>query len=229
MSRHGKINMKNAPRIIKEVLEIAPAAWLFGGTLLGPMRDGKIFPWDKDVDLGIDSSLVDDALLDRFRGAGFQISGIYRLEMMEMIRYVGSGAMGKYGKFILRKDGVKVEMCCFTPGIGRRWYYASGTPRFFVLPEDLIYPQKKIRIYDFEANIPENFEANLAFIYGADWRTPRPEWYFSIDHYLRREHTIIELRDDDGTRWSKWTGRKAIAANLGVEKFPADINEPFSL
>lgn len=223
------MNHANAPHILKEVLSIAPDAWLFGGTLLGPIRNGKIFPWDRDIDLGILSEDATEDLIERFRDAGFFVYGIYRLNMPEMKHYIPKEAMGRIGKFILRKDEVKVEMCCFTPGVDGLMYYASGTPRFFVMPEDYTFPQKKLRIYDFEANVPEESEQNLSFVYGPQWRTPRENWYFTADHYLCRERTIIELRPDDGSRWSKWTGRKVIAQKYPDIVFPEDINEPATL
>lgn len=209
-SGENDMNHRSAPNIIKEVLTIAPGAWLFGATLLGAIREGKIISWDRDIDLGIDSADVSDEMLERFRAAGFTISGIYRLDMPEMIPYLGADALGRFGKFILKKDGVKVEMCCFTKGLDGRHYYASGTTRFFVLEDAMIHPIVKHFFYDFEANVPKNAPLQLAFVYGDDWRTPREKWYFTPDHYRRREHTIIELRGDDGSRWSKWTGRKVI-------------------
>lgn len=219
------MNHSSAPSIIKEVLDIAPEAWLFGATLLGAVREGKIIAWDRDVDLGIPSDRVSLEVIDRFRDAGFDVSGVYFLDLPEMVPYIGEEAIGRIGKFILRKAGVKVEMCCFTPGINGRLYYSSGTPRFLILPEECVYPQKKIPFYHFEANIPERAEDQLAFVYGADWRTPKPNWYFTAEHYLRREHFILELRSDDGSRWSKWTGRKVIEQAWGPQEW-SDINTP---
>lgn len=200
----------NAPKILKEVLSIAPDAWLFGATLLGAIREGKIISWDKDIDLGYPSHLVTPELIERFRAAGYTVSGEYKFSHPEMPKFIPDH-MGEQGKFILGKDGVKVEMCCFAPGKDGLLYYASGTPRFFVLPESLVYPQKKIALYDFEALVPENAEGQLSFVYGENWRTPIEKWYFTPAHYLRREHTIIELGPDDGTKWSKTTGRRVIA------------------
>lgn len=208
---------------------MAPDAWLFGATLLGPIREGKIIAWDRDVDLGYPSEKVDEAFIQTFRDAGFQVFGAYKYSHPGMEKYLFPGHTEQYGKFMLRKEGVKIEICCFTRGIDGRHYYASGTPRFFVLEHDLIYPQHKVRFADFEANVPVNAEAQLAFVYGDDWRTPKREWYFTPDHYLRREHTIIEFDGDDGTRWSKWTGRKVIEKHHGPQKFPADINTPHHL
>jgi hypothetical protein len=222
------MNHKNVPAIIKEVVSIAPQASLFGATLLGAVRENKIISWDKDVDLALDAIHATPDLIDKFKKAGFVVTGIYKLDLPEMIPFVGKENMGNYGKFILSKNGVKVEMCIFTKGWGQRYYYASGTPRFFVLPEHCLAELKKIKFYDFEVNIPVNAESQLAFVYGEDWRTPKQKWYFTAEHYLRREHTIIELRNDDGTKWSKWTGRKVIENKYGKQSF-GGINVPVIL
>lgn len=231
------MKMHNAPAILKEVLAIAPDAWLFGATLLGAIREGKIISWDRDIDLGYPAEKVDEDLLHRFREAGFHVSGEYRFNLIEMHEYIPE-AVGQFGKFILRKNGVKIEICCFAKGKDLpdragdssekvpMLYYASGTPRFFVLPESFVYPLTEIRIYDFMAKVPEKAHEQLAFVYGEDWRTPKQEWYFTPEHYLRREHTIIELRpESDGTRWSKWTGREVIDRAWGPQEW-SDINTP---
>lgn len=221
------MNKNNAPQIIEEIFEIMPDAWLFGATLLGAIREGKILDWDKDVDLGIDADLVTDKLIEEFRRRGYGVSGIYKFSYKGMEEYIEM--RGQYGKFILSKAGVKVEICCFARGHDGRHYYASGTPRFFVLPEEAVYPLVKHYFYGFEVNVAKNPEKQLEIVYGKDWRTPRKKWYFTADHYLRREHTIIELGKDDGTKWSKWTGRKKIVEEYGAQKFPKDINKPHEL
>lgn len=226
------MNKANAPKIIQEIFEIMPDAWLFGATLLGAVREGKIIEWDKDVDLGIDSDLVTDKLIEEFRRRGYGVSGIYKFSYAGMEEYIdlhGKYSSHRYGKFILSKAGVKVEICCFARGHDGRHYYASGTPRFFVLPDEAVYPLKRISYYDFEVNVAENAEKQLEIVYGKDWRTPREKWYFTADHYLRREHTIIELGKDDGTKWSKWAGRKKIVEEYGAQKFLKDINQPHEI
>lgn len=221
-----------AIKVLREVIAIAPNSWLFGGTLLGAIRDAAIIDWDGDIDLGHDSLGMTDDIVEQFKMCGFFVS-IYKYDHKKMHAFLPN-SMGQYGKVIVKKYGVKVEICCFADGInhdlfGEIMYYASGTPRFFILPKGFIYPMKKIRFYDLDVNIPVRYEDQLAFVYGNDWRTPKRNWYNTADHYLCRERTIIELDGDDKSKWSKWTGRKVIAKVYPSLYIPSDINTPIKL
>jgi hypothetical protein len=230
------MNIQNATTIINEIQSIIPEVWLFGGTLLGLIRDRKILPWDKDVDLGYSSDFIDDNLVNELKSKNFKIDYTYKFSHPKMKDYIFDN-VGKYGKIICSKDRVKVEICCFVEGIsGNRTgentellYYASGTPRFFVIPKQYVYPLTKIKIEDYNFNIPKLYEKNLEFIYGPSWNEPRKNWYFTADHYLCRERTIIELEKDDFSRWSKWTGRNVIEKEYGKQNFPIDINTPHQI
>lgn len=231
-----KMNVQNATKIINEIQTIIPEVWLFGGTLLGPIRDGKILPWDKDVDLGCSSDLISDNTVNELKSKNFKIDYTYKFSHPKMKDYI-SGSIGNYGKIICSKDEVRVEICCFAEGISvnrigqdtELLYYASGTPRFFVIPKQYVYPLTKIKIDDYNFNIPKMYEKNLEFIYGPSWNEPRKNWYFTADHYLCRERTIIELDEDDFSKWSKWTGRTIIEKEYGKQDFPNDINTPHIL
>ena len=84
-------------------------------------------------------------------------------------------------------------------------------------------------MYDFAVNIPQNYSDQLDYIYGSDWQTPKQKWCFTPEHYLCRERTTIELCSDDGSCWSKYTGRRVIANYFGPQNFPDDINNVFIL
>lgn len=193
---------------LRDFYEITDSAWLFGATLLGCIRDNKIIDWDRDIDVGIDTKLVTDELLDGLSHKGFRIVSKYRFSDERMKQYIGE--LGSFGKIILMKNDTKIEMCCFKEGKNNKLYYASGTPRFFALPYDTVYPLMKRRFYDFTVTVPQNAEKQLEFVYGKDWKTPKKNWYFTKDHYLCRERTIIEFGEDDGTKWSQATGCKVI-------------------
>jgi hypothetical protein len=222
------------PQALKDVLEIIPGAWLFAGTLLGAIRDKGIIKWDRDIDVGCLCDEIDENVIARLIAAGFSIKRHFILDEPKMARFIPND-MGKTGKLILERNGTKVEICCFAAGVIHPYlkcevlYYAGGTSRFFILPKSFIYPLIQYELYGTKVNIPKNYEQQLAFIYGDNWRHPQRHWYCTADHYLCRERTIIEIGEDDGTKWSKWTGRKVIKETYGVSEFPADINEPFYL
>lgn len=229
--------MKDAPLILKEVFRIIPNAWLFGGTLLGAVRENQILTWDRDIDLGYKSELVDTAMIEQFESSGFSLS-IRRFDSPDINRYV-SGSVGSICKVIAKKSDVKIEIMCFKqgePGNRRGWiedllYYQQGLPgnvRLFCLPVSVAYPTQQIDFYDFSVNVPVAAEEQLEFIYGHGWRTPNKTWYWTADHFLCRERTTIELSDtDDLTKYSKWRGRRLITETHGVTDFPDDINTPY--
>jgi hypothetical protein len=231
--------MKNAPVVLKEVFEIIPDAWLFGGTLLGAVRENQILKWDRDVDLGYKSELVDSATIEQFKSSGFSLS-IRRFESSNIDRYV-PGGNGIICKLIAKKADVKVEIMCFKqgePGNRRGWvedlmYYQQGIPggvKLFCLPVSVAYPTRQIDFYDFSVNIPIAAEEQLEFVYGHEWRIPKKSWHWTADHFLCRERTTIELSGiDDRRKRSKWAGRRSITKTYGVTDFPDDINTPYFL
>jgi hypothetical protein len=223
------MNNNIAKEILREVMEILPECWLFGGTLLGAVRDKSFISWDGDIDVGHSSIGITNTIVEEFKKRGYNIT-TYKFSHPKMEEFLPN-TMGQYGKIIATKRGVKVEVCCFSEGkehpiFGDVMYYASGTPRFFILPKSHIYPTTQINFYDFRVNIATNYEEQLNFVYGKDWNTPKKNWYNSADHYLCRERTIIELGGDDNTSWSKWTGRRVILKTYPNLKLPSDINTP---
>ena len=231
--------MKNAHVILKEVFEIIPNAWLFGGTLLGAVRENRILEWDRDVDLGYNSDLVESNTIEQFKNSGFTLSS-YQFNSPDIDQYV-PGGNNTVCKLIAKKNNVKVEIMCFKQGVpGNRrghtedlMYYQQGLPgnvKLFCLPVSIAYPTQPIDFYDFSVNIPVAAEEQLEFVYGYDWRTPKKEWYWTADHFLCRERTTIELSNiDDQTMRSKWAGRRLINKTYGVTDFPDSINEPYFL
>lgn len=179
-----------AASALKEAVAIAPQAWLYAGTLLGCIRDGRILPWDRDIDIGFPCELMNDQLLDRFRAAGFGIEHAYVYSRPSYREYIPE-AMGRYGKVVLRK-GAKIEFYCFTRGKDGRLYYGQGRPQLFVIAHDLVYPQKQVPFYDFLVNVPERAEENLAYMYGADWRVPKRGWVRSPEHRARQARFFID-------------------------------------
>ncbi len=187
---------RTAPGVLKEALAIAPESWLFSGTLLGCARDGRIIAWDRDLDIGFPSELMNENLLDRFRAAGFTVERAYRYERPSYREYIPD-AMGRYGKVVLRKSA-KIEFYCFVRGRDGRLYYGQGRPQLFAIDYDLVYPQKQLPFYDCMANVPERLEEHLTYMYGPDWRVPKPKWIRSPEHKARQARFFIGLEGDSG-------------------------------
>lgn len=176
---------------LRETLSIAPEAWLYAGTMLGCAREGRIIPWDRDIDLGYPSELVTDELLDRFRAAGFTIEHLYRYDQPGYRDYVPD-AMGQVSKFVVRK-GAKIELCCFTRGEDGRLYFGRSRPQLFVIDYDLVYPLQQVKFYDFEVNVPEKLEEHLVYMYGKDWRVPNPGYIGSTEHRERQSRFYVSV------------------------------------
>ena len=121
-------------------MQIAPEAWLYAGTMLGCVRDGRIIPWDRDIDLGFPSELVTEELLERFRQAGFTVEQVYTYDQPAYEDYVPD-AMGQISKVVVRKGtsvDAKVELYCFTRGKDGRLYYGQSRPELFVIDYELV-------------------------------------------------------------------------------------------
>jgi hypothetical protein len=186
-----------APAVLKEAVAIAPQAWLYSGTLLGCIRDGRILPWDRDIDLGFPCEAMTDDLLDRFRAAGFSVEKTYVYARPSYREYIPE-AMGRYGKVVIRKVA-KIEFYCFARGKDGRLYYGQGRPQLFVIDHHLVYPQRQVPFYDFTVNVPERFEENLVYMYGADWRVPKRHWAHSAEHRATQERFFIALERERKT------------------------------
>lgn len=222
---------KIAIDVIKEIQGIIPQCWLFGGTLLGIIRDNKLLPWDTDVDLGIDSKYITSEVIEKLKSSDFKITYKSTFSNAKLNEYIPE-YKNKYSKIICKKKKVKIEICGFAQGLPLPerndqdlLYYFSGTQRVFVIPKTSVYPTIKFHVGENVFNIAKNYEQQLAFIYGEDWKITKPKWYFTADHYLCRERTIIELGNDDKSKWSKWYGRRVIEKTYGPQNFPKSINQ----
>ena len=68
----GIINLKNIKRVFDEE---AITAWLDMGSFLGAARNGKIIPWDTDIDFGVmEGELTEDSVaIDKIRNLGYSV------------------------------------------------------------------------------------------------------------------------------------------------------------
>lgn len=175
---------KFAPETLREAMFIAPDSWLIFGSLLGFARDGRLIPWDRDLDLGCMSDSMTEKLVDRFLSRGFKIERLYRYEG-SACRNLPSESQGKISKVVFRK-GAKLEFFCFIRGNDGRLYYTEGRNKLFAIDYGLNFPQVDSVFCGVGVKVPERTVDNLNYMYGEDWLTPKPEYINSKEHKSRQ-------------------------------------------
>lgn len=230
-----KLDPSHISNIVEKIYQVFPDAWLYAGNLLGLIRDNKLLDWEGDIDFGIMVDEFDEEKLELLESLGIYFGYSHPYDHPKLREY-DIKSIGSPSKVML-KDQYKnnIELCLFTEGkplerngrLNEMLYYAVDPNRLFVMPKDTIYPLVEKEYLGTIAKIPKNYEEHLSFLYGKDWNTEKPNWYFTADFYLMREHTHIELDPDDGSKWNKYHGRRVIEETFGKQDFPDDINTPF--
>ncbi|MEN8949674.1 hypothetical protein [Planktotalea arctica] len=155
--------------------------FIISGTLLGCVRDGRIFEHDKDFDLGIigweDQFSVAQALLSS-PNFWFSAKGLKGHELFLLgVVHVPSGY--EFDIFFFHDHGDK-----FKHGIqSRRGYTIHYLFSKFELSEKEFLGQNFL--------IPDNYQLFLDENYGEDWRTPDP------DYFVKLESPALENKSGD--------------------------------
>lgn len=167
--------------------------WVCNGSLLGLVRDGRLIPWDTDVDIGIFNKGVLSRVEEPLVKAG--------------ARLCDKGKDSDY--FIFEYRGVKIDFNVFqTRGrhletlwkvsrstiIARVAFKAFATLKVphdrvrdlplrllwtyegYGVPCSMVTPTKRLQLDHFSVRVPRAPEAVLEHIYGADWRTPKTKY-----------------------------------------------------
>lgn len=153
------------------------AFWLRDGTALGVHRDGGIIPSDDDVDLGIwdaDTPKV-DAALERLSERGFIVYG--------RTRYIIS----------LLKDWETVEIA--VSGIPMEYW--GENRRYIEIQEAFFRDLAPIRFLGRDFLAPSDIGGYLEFCYGKDWRTPKPQSWWSHSWWLKRDEKQAHVEKHD--------------------------------
>ena len=165
--------------------EIGVEYWLCNGTLLGIIRDGKLIPWDNDLDIAIYKGNVRNRVINALISDGFlliddgdessyvtfvldnQKVDINFFEInnhvLESIWKVNrlSGVRGLLTKIIL-KFGFQV------PKMNFMWEFEG-----YSVPREAIFPLKSIQIGENNYRVPHNSKQVLEHTYGKGWRIPK--------------------------------------------------------
>ena len=178
--------------------------WMYGGSLLGYVRNGKLIPWDKDVDLFVwkkDYHKVMD-LKEVFKKEGFNCltkDGCVMLKWadknMTIAHYTLNGdeafleklcTRNKIGNIIyfgLLVKAIKHNMkrtICFL-----KWFLLKTNSAYKirqVVPSHFYQKLKTINVLGVDLKVPAETEEYLEYTFGEDWRTPIKNFQYTKEY-----------------------------------------------
>ena len=194
---------------------------LVGGTLLGIHRDGKPFPHDKDIDLGIpfecDRDVILAALADGFAPMR-PLDGEAALASRPWVMGFTHAATGIGVDlfFIQRRES------CMHNKVGWPDHLASEVP---------VYDLQTLRWRDRDWQIPSPPEVYLEGMYGPSWRTPMRFFDTQLSspsctaEALPRAINLALLRLLQALQQRKWEQALALCVQLSAREQLAEVEK----
>ena len=164
---------------------------LEAGTLLGVVREGRLLPWDNDLDLTIPSTAFQDVVSLRwaFWRAGYRLKirrferdlGPFRKGMPRLIK-IQKLRFGFIKAYQLMDIFIKYPI-----DDTYQWVISPEAPVLKKAPKHFYDQRTQFRFEGTDYYVPHDYEAYLAYHYGPDWRTPKQQWDFRLDDHCARE------------------------------------------
>ncbi|MGX1159776.1 thiopurine S-methyltransferase [Arthrobacter sp. SLBN-100] len=166
-----------------------------GGTLLGPVRDGRVMPGDDDVDLAYLSRHQNpsDIALE-----GFELERALHAQGYETVRH----SAGHLQLLFPAADGTdRFYLDIFTYFLVNGWFHGTFHARE-PAGKVQIFPLRSLTINGRELPAPAEPEQMLSAIYGPGWRTPDPAFRFITPPAARRRYdNWLGSLDGDRENW----------------------------
>jgi len=179
-------NLIEAEKLLADAITVLESChityWLEGGTLLGLRREGRLLPWDDDLDISVHASETDklDKLRILLKKNGFRMrtrvfdhdSEYFRKGDLRMIKIRNKRFLG------LVKGKVCLDVFIkYTRDGNTYWEIANKVKN---VPANFYEAFKTIDFNGKAYTIPKLTDEYLSFRYG-NWETPVKDWDTSKD------------------------------------------------
>jgi len=215
-----KENMLSHARTIVNILnDHGIHFWMYGGALLGYVRDGNLIPWDMDIDLFVwkkDYQKVLD-LKKLFERKGFRflqketsVALYWEKREVTIARYKLEGDIATIRDRLITKNKIG-NMIYFGLLVKAVQYKLKRTHRFLrwvllktnccysvtqIVPAHFYLNLKKIDFFGLPLKVPKETKEYLEYTFGKDWRKPQkdfkynPEYIFVVEGKKPLKSTI---------------------------------------
>jgi phosphorylcholine metabolism protein LicD len=182
-------NLKTALKMLKDVTSIFEQAQIkysvTAGTLLGIVRENRLLPWDRDMDLRIfyqDSEKIVNSFRD-IQKAGYKVRMRFQEKEDPPLKKGDVRLLKIYSrKYYFFKGEVMMD-CFIATKFNDQYVWSCGGERKYTkkaVPVKYYDNLEKIKFEENEYFAPVERKEYLKFRYG-DWQTPKKKWRFTKD------------------------------------------------
>ena len=182
-------NLQTALKMLKDVTAIFDKSnikySITAGTLLGIVREKRLLPWDRDMDLRVFSEDRKELLksISKIKKAGYITRVRYQEKEDQPLQKGDARLIKVFSKKNLFFKG-EVMMDCFIATKSKDQYiWSCGGERKYTkkaVPSHFYDNLEKVTFNNDEYFLPVEKEEYLKFRYG-DWKTPKKKWRFAKD------------------------------------------------